>query len=61
MEKIRRYSRLGQSVVEMTVFLVLIIAVFSMMVMYGQQLISQQQVKMQAFRKAKEKSYERNV
>jgi type II secretory pathway pseudopilin PulG len=50
----------GQAAVELAIFGTLILLVFSVLLMYGQRLDSQQQVKMEAFRRALQKAYERN-
>ncbi len=50
----------GQAAVELAIFGSLILLVFSVLLMYGQRLDNQQQVKMEAFRRALQKAYERN-
>jgi hypothetical protein len=50
----------GQAAVELAIFGSLILLAFSVLLMYGQRLDNQQQVKMEAFRRALQKSYERN-
>ena len=50
----------GQAVAELAIFGSLILLVFSIILMYGQRLETQQQVKMEAFRKALQKAYDRN-
>ena len=50
----------GQAAVELAIFGSLILLAFSMLLMYGQRLDNQQQVKMEAFRRAMQKAYERN-
>lgn len=50
----------GQAAVELAIFGSLILVAFSVLLMYGQRLESQQQVKMEAFRKALQKAYQHN-
>jgi hypothetical protein len=50
----------GQAAVELAIFGSLILLAFSVLLMYGQRLDSQQQVKMDAFRRALAKAYDRN-
>jgi hypothetical protein len=53
-------TKSGQAAVELAIFGTLILLAFSVLLMYGQNLDNQQQVKMEAFRRALQKSYERN-
>lgn len=55
-----KYNRCGQAVVELAIFGSLILFAFSMLLTYGQRLDGQQQVKMDAFRKALQNAYYRN-
>jgi len=50
----------GQAAVELAIFGSLVVLAFSVLIMYGQRLDSQQDVKMAAFRRALQKAYERN-
>jgi hypothetical protein len=50
----------GQAAVELAIFGSIILLAFSVLLMYGQRLESQQHVKMEAFRRALQKAYERN-
>jgi len=50
----------AQAAVELAIFGSLILLVFSVLLMYGQRLDNQQQVKMEAFRRAAQKAYQRN-
>lgn len=50
----------GQAAVELAIFGSIILVAFSALLMYGQQLDLQQQVKMEAFRRALRKAYARN-
>jgi hypothetical protein len=50
----------AQAAVELAIFGSLILLAFSVLLMYGQRLDSQQQVKMEAFRRALQKAYQRN-
>lgn len=56
-----RFTKKGQAAVELAVFGSLILVAFSILLNYGQRLEMQQQIKMEAFRKALQKSYERNA
>ena len=53
-------TKKAQAAVELAVFGSIILLAFSVLLMYGQRLDSQQQVKMEAFRRALQKAYERN-
>jgi len=55
-----RIDKTGQAAVELAIFGSLILLAFSILLMYGQRLDNQQQVKMEAFRRALHKAYERN-
>jgi hypothetical protein len=55
-----RSANSAQAAVELAIFGSLILLVFSVLLMYGQRLDSQQQVKMEAFRRALQKAYQRN-
>jgi hypothetical protein len=60
-EKIfNKKSKNGQAAVELAIFGSLILLAFSVVLMYGQRLDTQQHVKMEAFRRALQKAYERN-
>ena len=52
--------RSGQAAAEMAIFGSLILICFSVLLTYGQRLDNQQQLKMEAFRKALHKAWERN-
>jgi hypothetical protein len=59
--KNRTYSaRKAQAAVELAIFGSIVLLAFSIMLMYGQRLDSQQQVKMEAFRRALQKAYYHN-
>lgn len=53
-------TKSGQAAVELAIFGSLILLALSVLLMYGQRLDNQQQVKMEAFRRALQKAYERN-
>jgi hypothetical protein len=53
-------SKRAQAAVELAIFGSLILLAFSVVLMYGQRLDVQQHVRMEAFRKALQKAYERN-
>jgi len=53
-------TKSGQAAVELAIFGSLILLALSVLLMYGQNLDNQQQVKMEAFRRALQKAYERN-
>jgi len=53
-------TKSGQAAVELAIFGSLILLALSVLLMYGQRLDNQQQVKMEAFRRALHKAYERN-
>jgi hypothetical protein len=55
-----RLGKSGQAAVELAIFGSLILLAFSVLLMYGQRLDNQQQVKMETFRRALQKAYERN-
>lgn len=55
-----RKSLTGQAAAEMAIFGTLILLCFSVLLTYGQRLDTQQQLKMEAFRKALQKAWERN-
>ena len=55
-----KWTRNGQAAVELAVFGSLILLAFSVVLMYGQRLDTQQNVKMEAFRRALQKAYARN-
>ncbi|TRZ95614.1 hypothetical protein D4R78_03040 [bacterium] len=59
-KKINQGLRSGQAVVELAVFGTLIIIVLSTLIMYGQRFEMQQQLKVEAFRKALRKAFDRN-
>jgi len=54
------HSSKGQAAVELAVFGFLIVVAFSILVLYGQQLALQQQLKMDAFRRAMKMAYYKN-
>ena len=53
-------NKKAQAAVELAIFGSLILLAFSVVLMYGQRLDTQQHVKMEAFRRALQKAYERN-
>lgn len=57
---IRKKRQKGQAAVELAVFGSLILVAFSVLLTYGQRLEMQQQLKMEAFRRALTKAYEKN-
>lgn len=60
MAKRKYFYHKGQAALELAIFGSLILMAFSVVLMYGQRLEMQQQVKMESFRKALQKAYERN-
>jgi len=51
---------MGQAAVELAIFGSLVVLAFSVLIMYGQRFDNQQEIKMEAFRRALQKAYERN-
>lgn len=56
----KKFNKAGQAAVELAILGSLVLLGFSVILMYGQRLEMQQQIKMEAFRKALEKAYESN-
>lgn len=56
----KRSNNTGQAAAELAIFATLILLAFSVVLMYGQRLELQQQTKMEAFRLALQKAYEKN-
>jgi len=59
-KRISKLNRIGQSAAEMAIFGSLILICFSVLLTYGQRLDAQQQIKMEAFRKALQKAWDIN-
>ncbi len=61
----RRYNKKkglnGQAALELTIFCTLILLAFSTLLMYGQRMMAQQQLKMETFRNALGKAYDKNA
>lgn len=56
----RRVNKKGQAVAELAILGTLIIAAFAYIMSFGQSLSAEQQIKMEAFRRAMQKAYLRN-
>ena len=54
------FKKNGQAILELAVLGSLILVAFSALIMYGQRLDMQQQIKMEAFRRAAQKAYQLN-
>lgn len=54
-------AKKGQAALELSIFCTIVLMAFSMMLFYGQRLMEQQKVKMETFRAALDKAYNKNA